>query len=95
MTPKTFEVDSTPVRISSFNTFQTNLLTIPSTVLGMITMFGITMISELVDERSLVAMAEDLWTLPFLVAIYLLPAKPNQWVYYVRYPRSVPASLYS
>ncbi|KZP25723.1 allantoate permease [Athelia psychrophila] len=65
-----------------FNTFQTNLLTIPSTVLGMFTMFGITMVSELVDERSLVAMAEDLWVLPFLIAIYLLPENPNPWLYY-------------
>ena len=46
-------------------------------------MFGITFVSEVVNERSFVAMAEDLWTLPFLVAIYCLPAKPNQWVYFV------------
>ena len=29
-------------------------------------------------------MIEDLWGLPFLVAIYCLPENPNQWVYYVR-----------
>ena len=68
---------------NSFNTFQANLLTIPSTVIGMITMFAITLISEIVNDRSLVAMAEDLWTLPFLIAIYLLPDNPNPWVYYV------------
>ena len=66
-----------------FNTFQTNLLTIPSTVAGMVSMFVITLISEVVNDRALVAMAEDLWTLPFLVAIYLLPENPNQWIYYV------------
>ncbi|KAF7980305.1 hypothetical protein HWV62_39093 [Athelia sp. TMB] len=70
------------LRNLGFSTFETNLLTIPSTVLGMITMFGITMVSELVDERSLVAMAEDLWVLPFLIAIYLLPENPNPWLYY-------------
>lgn len=48
-------------------------------------MFLITFISESVNERALVAMVEDLWGLPFLVAIYCLPAKPNQWVYYVRF----------
>ncbi|KAJ7028269.1 allantoate permease [Mycena alexandri] len=65
-----------------FKTFQTNLLTIPSTVAGIITMFVITLISETVNDRSWVSMAQDLWTLPFLVALYLLPAKPNQWVYF-------------
>lgn len=71
-----------------FNTFTTNLLTIPSTVAGMFTMFAITLISETVNDRSFVSMAEDVWTLPFLVAIYLLPAKPNQWLYFVSHHRA-------
>ncbi|KAK7059666.1 allantoate permease [Favolaschia claudopus] len=70
------------LRNLGFSTFQTNLLTIPNTVLGMITMFGVTLVSETVNERSLVAMAQDFWTLPFLVALYLLPEHPNQWVYF-------------
>ncbi|KIJ61406.1 hypothetical protein HYDPIDRAFT_96568 [Hydnomerulius pinastri MD-312] len=63
-----------------FNTFQTNLLTIPSQALGIITMFVITLVSESVGERTIVAMMEDLWTLPFLVALYALPANPNPWL---------------
>src|SRR4051812_30010907 len=39
-----------------FSTLSTNLLTIPSTVIGIITMFAITVVSETVHERSLVAM---------------------------------------
>ncbi|KAJ7731135.1 allantoate permease [Mycena maculata] len=70
------------LRNLGFGTFQTNLLTIPSTVAGIFTMFGITIISETVNERSMVAMAQDLWSLPFLVALYLLPAKPNPWIYF-------------
>ncbi|KAF7348512.1 hypothetical protein MVEN_01368700 [Mycena venus] len=70
------------LRNLGFSTFQTNLLTIPSTVVGVITMFGITLVSETVNERSLVAMTQDLWTLPFLIALYLLPDHPNQWVYF-------------
>lgn len=46
-------------------------------------MFGITLVSEVVDDRSFISMAEDLWTLPFLIAIYTLPAKPNQWLFFV------------
>ena len=46
-------------------------------------MFAITVLSEHVNDRSLVSMAQDLWGLPFLIAIYLLPKNPNPWVYYV------------
>ena len=46
-------------------------------------MFLVTLLSETVNERALVSMIEDLWGLPFLVAIYCLPENPNQWVYYV------------
>ncbi|KAF9030118.1 allantoate permease [Hymenopellis radicata] len=70
------------LRNIGFNTFQTNLLAIPYQVASMITMFGITMISELVNDRSIVSMAEDIWVLPFLVAIYCLPSNPNQWLYF-------------
>ncbi|KAH7926284.1 allantoate permease [Leucogyrophana mollusca] len=70
------------LRDIGFNTFQTNLLTIPSQALGIVTMFIITLISESVNERSIVAMAEDLWTLPFLVALYCLPENPNSWIFF-------------
>ncbi|KAF9493042.1 allantoate permease [Pleurotus eryngii] len=70
------------LRNIGFNTFQTNLLAIPSTVGNMISMLAITLISEVVNDRSFVAMGEDIWALPFLVAIYCLPNKPNQWIYF-------------
>ncbi|KAJ3811704.1 allantoate permease [Lentinula lateritia] len=70
------------LRNLGFSTFTTNLLTIPSTVAGMITMFAITMVSEVLNERTFVAMNEDLWVLPFLVALYCLPENPNQWIYF-------------
>ncbi|KAE9396448.1 MFS general substrate transporter [Gymnopus androsaceus JB14] len=53
------------LRNLGFGTFTTNLLTIPSTVLGIVTMFGITAISEVLNERTFVSMIEDLWTLPY------------------------------
>jgi hypothetical protein len=70
------------LRNLGFNTFQTNLLTIPSTVLGIFTMLGITIISEVVDDRALVSMAEDVWALPFLIVLYKLSADTNPWIYY-------------
>ena len=79
------------VRSDRFGTFKTNLLTIPSTVLGFCSMFLITLLSEAVNDRAIVSMLEDLWALPFLVALYCLPEHPNPWIYYVS-PES--ATLY-
>ncbi|KAI0064886.1 allantoate permease [Artomyces pyxidatus] len=70
------------LRQLGFSTFKTNLLVIPSTAIGIVTMFWITWVSERVNDRSIVSMAEDIWVLPFLVAIYCLPANPNPWVFY-------------
>ncbi|KAI0772171.1 allantoate permease [Irpex lacteus] len=70
------------LRHLGFDTFKTNLLTIPHTVLGFCSMFLITLLSEAVNDRAIVSMLEDLWALPFLVALYCLPANPNPWIYY-------------
>ncbi|KAJ3729783.1 allantoate permease [Lentinula raphanica] len=70
------------LRNLGFGTFTTNLLTIPSTMVGIISMFAITIVSEMLNERTFVAMSEDLWILPFLVALYCLPENPNQWIYF-------------
>ncbi|KAF9226376.1 allantoate permease [Gyrodon lividus] len=70
------------LRTAGFNTFQTNLLTIPSQAMGIVTMFVITLASESVGERTFVAMMEDLWALPFLVALYALPSSPNPWLFF-------------
>ncbi|KAL4068593.1 hypothetical protein V8B97DRAFT_852739 [Scleroderma yunnanense] len=66
-----------------FNTFETNLLTIPSQALAIVTTFLIGLLSEYVRERTLVSMLEDLWTLPILVALCILPPGPNPWVFFV------------
>ncbi|KAA1472992.1 allantoate permease [Dentipellis sp. KUC8613] len=87
------------LRKLGFSTFETNLLTIPSTVLGMITMFAITWVSERVNDRAIVSMAEDVWALPVLIALYTLPAHPNQWSYFaiatvlVSYPYTHPIQV--
>lgn len=72
------------LRQLGFSTFETNLLTIPSTFIGTLTMYGVSLLSEFVNDRTIVSMLEDLWALPFLVAIYCLPANPGPWMYYVR-----------
>lgn len=71
-------------RLRRFDTFTSNLLTIPSVTIGLVTAITIVTISEKVNDRSIVAMAMDLWVLPFLVALYWLPEGVNPWMTYVR-----------
>lgn len=56
-----------------FDTFTTNLLTIPPAVGHIITLLALTRLSEYVNERSLVSMIQPLWTLPCVIALYIYP----------------------
>lgn len=71
------------LRNLGFSTLNVNLLTIPSMVGNMITMAAITLISENVNDRSFVAMAESVWALPFLIALRVLPAHASPWKFFV------------
>ncbi|KAF4627859.1 hypothetical protein G7Y89_g10293 [Cudoniella acicularis] len=51
-----------------FSTFNTNLLTIPSAITHIITLLGITWLSEKIGERALVGALQPLWTLPCIIA---------------------------
>jgi hypothetical protein len=63
-----------------FNTLHTNLLVIPSTVLHIITMLGLTYIAEIWGELTLTALIGQIWVLPFVVYIYLVDiTKINKW----------------
>ncbi|KAJ0284876.1 hypothetical protein CBS470a_006619 [Colletotrichum nupharicola] len=65
-----------------FNVTQTNLLSIPYIVGSSITMLLITALSELVNNRSFVSMAEDAWLLPCFVALIALPDPISPWAYF-------------
>lgn len=65
-----------------FNVIQSNLLSIPYIVGSSITMLLITAFSELVNNRSFVAMAEDAWLLPCFVALIALPDPISGWTYF-------------
>jgi hypothetical protein len=63
-----------------FDTFKTNLLVIPSSVFHIFTLIGITYFSEVVGERSFTTMFMQIWTLPFLVYIYVIDINSiNKW----------------
>ncbi|KAI1373311.1 MFS general substrate transporter [Hypoxylon crocopeplum] len=65
-----------------FNVIQTNLLSIPNVVSSSITMLLITALSELVDNRSFVSMAEDAWLLPCFAALIALGDPISPWAYF-------------
>jgi len=63
-----------------FDTFKTNLLVIPSSVFHIFTLIAITYFSEVVGEMSFTAMFSQVWTLPFLVYIYVVDINSiNKW----------------
>ncbi|KAG8410864.1 hypothetical protein J3458_016619 [Metarhizium acridum] len=56
-----------------FNTFETNLLTIPAYTIFIIQLLFWTWVSEKINQRVLIALVTQLWTLPLLVALVALP----------------------
>lgn len=73
----------TTYKLLRFKTLTTNLLIIPYIVGRTINTLLVTLVSEAVNERSFVCMMQNVWILPFLIGIYTLPKKPDQWVYFV------------
>ena len=64
-----------------FDTFQTNLLVIPSQVGHIILMMIMTYCAEIYGELSLTAMVGQIWTLPFLIYIYVVDINSiNKWL---------------
>jgi hypothetical protein len=65
-----------------FNVVQTNLLNIPTTVISIFNLFAITAVSELVNNRSFISMAENLWMLPNFIALVVLKDPIQPWSYF-------------
>ncbi|GME42256.1 phthalate transporter [Neofusicoccum parvum] len=64
-----------------FDTFTTNLLVIPSQVLHIFTMLGITYLAEVINSLCLTAVISQIWALPFVIVLYVMDInKLNQWV---------------
>ncbi|KAL4810080.1 major facilitator superfamily domain-containing protein [Aspergillus unguis] len=65
-----------------FDTFETNLLTIPAYVLFLIQLVFWSWISEKINNRMAVVMFYSLWCLPLLVALEVLPSGASPWAWY-------------
>lgn len=72
------------LRHLGFSPFNTNLLTIPASVLKMILLLSFTYISEKLNERALIGIIEPLWVMVLLIALRFYPESgTNVWTTYV------------
>jgi predicted MFS family arabinose efflux permease len=70
------------LRNLGFTTLQTNLLTIPSYVIGTIGLVATAYLSEIINSRALATITLQLWALPLLIALYTFNTHTSQWVYF-------------
>ncbi|KAK4237929.1 major facilitator superfamily domain-containing protein [Achaetomium macrosporum] len=61
------------LRTLGFNPFTTNLLTIPNTIFHIIMLLLLTRVSEWLNQRALVAVLQNVWTLPCIIALRFWP----------------------
>ncbi|KAK3672120.1 hypothetical protein LTR78_008091 [Recurvomyces mirabilis] len=62
-----------------FGTFETNLLTIPAYVLFILQLLFWMWISEKYNQRFLLGVIGQLWTLPLLIALETIPSNTSHW----------------
>ena len=70
------------LRNLGFTTIQTNLLSIPSIVLGMIGLLTMTIVSEVINSRVAATVVLQFWALPLLITLYTFNRETSQWVYF-------------
>ncbi|KAI1484472.1 phthalate transporter [Biscogniauxia mediterranea] len=84
-----FQIPATPeqqyltllLRNMGFDTFTSNILSIPYTVIHIILMLALTYGSEILGELTLVALIGQIWILPFLIYLCVADlATANRWV---------------
>ncbi|KAG9087290.1 hypothetical protein FS749_003024 [Ceratobasidium sp. UAMH 11750] len=68
------------LRSLGFDTLNTNLLTIPSSVLFITNNLLLAQLSRLTSERSIVSSLGSVWMLPLLIALAVLPDDTNAWI---------------
>lgn len=88
----TWSIPATPItayitlnlKALGFNTFQTNLLTVPAYVLFLLQLIWWTWFSERVKGhyRFWIVLTSQIWMLPLVLALELLPAKASPWAWY-------------
>lgn len=67
------------LRAIGFDTFKTNLLTIPAYALFIFQLLFWTWLSEKMNQRFVVGLISQIWSLPILIALALIPAATSKW----------------
>lgn len=70
------------LRQIGFSVFEANLLAIPSQFLFAVNLLIITWIATKFKERSILSSTSNIWILPWLIALVVLPANASPWVRY-------------
>ncbi|KAM0430067.1 hypothetical protein ACHAPT_006073 [Fusarium lateritium] len=70
------------LRSLGFDTFETNLLTIPAFVLFIIQLLFWSWVSEKINNRFLIVFLYSVWLFPLFIALSLLPANASSWARY-------------
>jgi len=70
------------LRHLGFTTTQTNLLSIPSSFLGMILLLVMAFISEAINSRVAAAVTLQIWAMPLLIALYTFNSDTSPWAYF-------------
>lgn len=86
----TWNIPSTPItayltlnlKSLGFDTFQTNLLTIPAYVLFLLQLLWWTWVSERVNNRFMIVLVNMIWCFPLVLALELMPSGASPWAWY-------------
>ncbi|KAK0465495.1 major facilitator superfamily domain-containing protein [Desarmillaria tabescens] len=70
------------LRNLGFDTTESNLLSIPSTVIGIIMLLFTSFLSESINSRVIATVVLQLWALPLLIALYTFNSNTSEWVYF-------------
>ncbi|RPA85531.1 MFS general substrate transporter [Ascobolus immersus RN42] len=71
------------LRSIGFDTFQTNLLVIPSNFIFIAQLIFWTWVSEKINQRLIIGIINCIWLFPLLIALKVIPDDANQWVRFV------------
>ncbi|RPD57141.1 MFS general substrate transporter [Lentinus tigrinus ALCF2SS1-6] len=71
------------LRQLGFSTTQTNLLSVPSKVIGLFTLLIFCYLSEIIDSRVGATVLLQVWALPLLITLYTFTEQTSPWVYFV------------
>lgn len=85
-----WNIPSTPItayltinlKTLGFDTFQTNLLTVPAYFLFLLQVIFWTWVSERINNRFICVLFTQLWFLPMCIALEVLPASASPWSWY-------------